>query len=573
MISMTTAAAKRPQLAHLTAQLDDLRQRGTYFKLRELDDQQAPVCTYDGKRVINLASNNYLGLCNHPKLEEAAIAATKKFGVGSGAVRTIAGTMHIHMELEEKIAAFKGVEACVVFQSGFAANAGTVSSILGKEDFIISDELNHASIIDGARLSRAKIKVFRHKDAAHCEELLREVQNEPGHKLIISDGVFSMDGDIGPVDKLAALAEKYNAIMMVDDAHASGVLGRNGRGSVDHFHMTDKVDVQVGTLSKGHRRPRRLCLREAVISSTTSTTAPAISLLYLTPAFSRRNLHRCLRHPRKRTRSHPASLDNTNYFKKQLSDAGFDVGGRTTPASETPITPIIIGDGRKTMDFSRALFDAGVMATGIAFPTVPEGKAPYSHHHDQRTHAHTNRSGLGNLQHGCKKDRYSKHLITDAESKITTVNRLFPSDCIRLRSILTRMRLLHCIPFCTPSRMRRSRLTFAVAFVLATPGAPRILCAQQLDLSPATSSSIESAAVASPELPDAPSALLYPQAGQTPAPNAAQQTPPPSQQTTNPDAVSANGAQQTKRVLGIIPNFRLRLRRHQTAPRKHQNKS
>ncbi len=169
---------------------------------------------------------------------------------GSGAVRTIAGTMRIHMELEERIAHFKNVEACVVFQSGFAANAGTVSAILGKEDFILSDELNHASIIDGARLSRAKIKVFRHKDAAHCEELLNEVEIEPGHKLVITDGVFSMDGDIGPVDKLAALAEKYGAIMMVDDAHASGVLGRNGRGSIDHSSMHGRVDVQVGTLSK-----------------------------------------------------------------------------------------------------------------------------------------------------------------------------------------------------------------------------------------------------------------------------------------------------------------------------------
>src|ERR1700744_3767919 len=250
MIFMTTAAPKRPQLAHLTAALNDLRERGTYFRLRVLDDQQAPVCHYDGKQVINLASNNYLGLCNHPKLEEAAIAATKKYGVGSGAVRTIAGTMSIHMELEEKIAAFKGVEACVVFQSGLTANAGTVSSILGKEDFILSDELNHASIIDGARLSRAKIKVFRHKDVAHCEELLKEVEKEPGRKLVITDGVFSMDGDIGPVDKLAVLAEKYGAIMMVDDAHASGVLGRNGRGSIDHFGMHGKVDVQVGTLSK-----------------------------------------------------------------------------------------------------------------------------------------------------------------------------------------------------------------------------------------------------------------------------------------------------------------------------------
>jgi glycine C-acetyltransferase len=249
MSAMTTifeaTSSKRPQLAHLTAQLDELRARGTYFKLRVLDDEQGPTCHYDGRAVINLASNNYLGLCNDARLREAAIAATVKYGAGSGAVRTIAGTMRIHMELEEKIAAFKGVEACVVFQSGFAANAGTVSSILGKEDFILSDELNHASIIDGARLSRAKIKVFRHKDVAHAEELLKEVENEPGRKLVITDGVFSMDGDIGPVDQLAALCEKYGAIMMVDDAHASGVLGRNGRGSVDHFHCTSKVDVQV----------------------------------------------------------------------------------------------------------------------------------------------------------------------------------------------------------------------------------------------------------------------------------------------------------------------------------------
>jgi glycine C-acetyltransferase len=247
---MTTTLSSRPQLQHLTVQLDELKQKGTYFHLRVLDDMQAPVCTYDGKQVINLASNNYLGLTADPRLREAAIQATKDYGVGSGAVRTIAGTMKIHMELEEKIARFKNVEACVVFQSGFAANAGTVSSVLGKEDFIISDELNHASIIDGARLSRAKIKVFRHKDVAHAEELLKEIQNEPGRKLIITDGVFSMDGDIGPVDKLSDLAEKYGAIMMVDDAHASGVLGRNGRGSIDHFNCHGRVDIQVGTLSK-----------------------------------------------------------------------------------------------------------------------------------------------------------------------------------------------------------------------------------------------------------------------------------------------------------------------------------
>jgi glycine C-acetyltransferase len=365
----------RPQLAHLTSQIEDLKQRGTHFKLRILDDEQAAVCTYDGKQVINLASNNYLGLCNHPKLREAAIAATQKYGVGSGAVRTIAGTMRIHMELEEKIAAFKGVEACVVFQSGFAANAGTVSSILGKDDFILSDELNHASIIDGARLSRAKIKVFRHKDVAHAEELLKEIQHEPGHKLLITDGVFSMDGDIGPVDKLCDLADKYGAIMMVDDAHASGVLGRNGRGSVDHFHCTQRVDVQVGTLSKAigalggyvcgsrdlidylYHRARPFLFSTSHPPSVAATCIAAFDLLDAEPERIQR------------------LWDNTNYFKQQLTAAGFDTGGRTTPASETPITPILIGDGRKTMDFSRALFEAGLMATGIAFPTVPEGKA------------------------------------------------------------------------------------------------------------------------------------------------------------------------------------------------------
>src|ERR1700677_3137130 len=372
---MASIPVPRPQLAHLTAALAELDARGTRFRLRVLDDQQAPVCHYDGREVINLASNNYLGLCNHPRLREAAIAATKAFGVGSGAVRTIAGTMRIHMELEEKIARFKNVEACVVFQSGFAANAGTVSSILDKEDFILSDELNHASIIDGARLSRAKIKVFRHKDVAHCEELLKEVENEPGMKLIITDGVFSMDGDIGPVDKLAALAEKYNAIMMVDDAHASGVLGRNGRGSVDHFHMTDKVDVQVGTLSKAiGALGGYVCGSRALIDSLYPRARPFLFSTSHPPSVAATCIAAfdILEHEPDRIQR---LWDNTTYFKQQLANAGFDVGGNSTPKSETPITPIIIGDGRRTMDFSRALFDAGVMATGIAFPTVPEGKA------------------------------------------------------------------------------------------------------------------------------------------------------------------------------------------------------
>jgi glycine C-acetyltransferase len=370
-----TQTATRPQLAHLTAALDDLRARGTHFRLRILEDQQAPVCHYDGREVINLASNNYLGLCNHPRLVEAALNATRTLGVGSGAVRTIAGTMRIHMELEEKIARFKNVEACVVFQSGFAANAGTVSAILGKEDFIVSDELNHASIIDGARLSRAKIKVFRHKDVAHCEQLLQEIQNEPGHKLVITDGVFSMDGDIGPVDKLAALAEKYGAIMMVDDAHASGVLGRNGRGSIDHFNMHGRVDVQVGTLSKAigalggyvcgskdlidflYHRARPFLFSTSHPPSVAATCIAAFDILEQEPDRIER------------------LWDNTRYFQAELRSAGFNVGGITTPATETPITPVILGEGRTAMDFSRALFDEGVMGTGIAFPTVPEGKA------------------------------------------------------------------------------------------------------------------------------------------------------------------------------------------------------
>jgi glycine C-acetyltransferase len=370
-----TQAASRPQLAHLNRVLDELRAKGTYFRLRILDDQQAPVCHYDGREVINLASNNYLGLANDPRLIEAAIEATRKLGVGSGAVRTIAGTMRIHMDLEEKIARFKSVEACVVFQSGFTANAGTVSSILGKEDFILSDELNHASIIDGARLSRATIKVFRHKDAAHCEELLQQLEKDPGKKLVITDGVFSMDGDIGAVDKLAALAEKYGAIMMVDDAHASGVLGRNGRGSVDHFGIHGKVDVQVGTLSKAigalggyvcgsrdlidylYHRARPFLFSTSHPPSVAATCIAAFDILEQEPERISR------------------LWNNTRYFQAELKRAGFNIGGVTTPATETPITPIIVGEGRAAMEFSRALFEEGVMATGIGFPTVPEGKA------------------------------------------------------------------------------------------------------------------------------------------------------------------------------------------------------
>jgi glycine C-acetyltransferase len=371
---MPTAAA-RLQLAYLHDQLEELKQKGTYFRLRVLEDEQAPECTFDGKHVINLASNNYLGLTTHAKLRAAAIAATQKYGVGPGAVRTIAGTMKLHMELEEKIARFKNVEACVVFQSGFTANAGTVSAILGKEDFIISDELNHASIIDGARLSRAKILVFRHKDTAHAEELVASVKDQPGRKLLITDGVFSMDGDIGPLPALCDIAEKYGAIMMVDDAHSSGVLGRNGRGTIDHFNVHGRVDIQVGTLSKAigaiggyvcgsrdlieflYHRARPFLFSTSHPPSVAATCIAAFDVLEQEPQLIEQ------------------LWDNTRFWKKELGGLGFNIGGLNTPASETPITPIIVGDGRLTMDFSRELFKEGVLGTGIAFPTVPEGKA------------------------------------------------------------------------------------------------------------------------------------------------------------------------------------------------------
>jgi glycine C-acetyltransferase len=371
---MPTAIRTNP-LSFLTDQLDELRAKGTHFKLRVLEDEQAPVCTFDGKKVINLASNNYLGLTTHPKLREAALEATRKFGVGSGAVRTIAGTMRIHMDLEEKIARFKNVEACVVFQSGFTANAGTVSAFLGKDDFIISDQLNHASIIDGARLSRAKILVFNHKDVAHAEEQLASIKNQPGHKLLITDGVFSMDGDIGALPGLCDLAEKYGAIMMVDDAHASGVLGRQGRGTIDQFGAHGRVDIQVGTLSKAigalggyvcgtrdlidflYHRARPFLFSTSHPPSVAATCIAAFDVLENEPQWMEQ------------------LWANTHFWKKELGLLGFNIGGQTTPASETPITPIIIGDGRLTMDFSRELFKEGIFGTGIAFPTVPEGKA------------------------------------------------------------------------------------------------------------------------------------------------------------------------------------------------------
>ncbi|MBZ5539161.1 MAG: glycine C-acetyltransferase [Acidobacteriia bacterium] len=367
-----TGTQKQNPLQYITDQLNELRARGVAPKLRVLEGEQKTLCTFDGREVINLASNNYLGLTTHKALRKAALEAVRKYGAGAGAVRTIAGTMKLHMDLEEQIARFKNVEACVVFQSGFTANAGTVSAVLGKEDLIVSDELNHASIIDGARLSKATIKVFQHKDVKDCERILQETAAWPGHKLIITDGVFSMDGDIAPLPQLCDLAEKYNCIMMVDDAHASGVLGRGGRGSIDHFNCHGRVHIQVGTLSKavgamgGYVCGSRdlidfLYLRARPFLF--STSHPPATAAACQAAFTLLDSPEGERLVKK-------LWANTKFFKRELKRRGFKFA-----ASETPIIPIHVGDAAKAFEFSRQLFEAGVFAPAVGFPTVAEGKA------------------------------------------------------------------------------------------------------------------------------------------------------------------------------------------------------
>jgi len=356
-------------LSFLADELASLKEQGLYRRLRVLDDEQRATTRFDGREVVNLSSNNYLGLTTHPRLREQSIAAVETFGAGSGSVRTIAGTMAIHMELERRLAAFKKTEAVVVFQSGFAANAGTVSAILGRDDVIISDELNHASIIDGARLSRAAIKVFPHKDVDAARKILRDLPPAQ-KKLLITDGVFSMDGDLGPVAELASLAEEYGAIMMVDDAHASGVFGRNGRGTIDHFDVHGRVDIQVGTLSKAmgalggyvagsrslieflYHRARPFLFSTSHPPAVAAACLAALDVLEQEPELIER------------------LWDNTRFFKEGLAALGFNTG-----ISESPITPVIAGESALAMKLSDLLFEEGVFAQGIAYPTVARDKA------------------------------------------------------------------------------------------------------------------------------------------------------------------------------------------------------
>ena len=356
-------------LAYLGDELAALKAQGLYRTLRVLDEPQAARTRVDGREVVNLSSNNYLGLTTHPRLKQRALAALQEFGVGTGSVRTIAGTMQIHMELERRLADFKKTEAAVVFQSGFAANAGTVAAVLTKDDFVISDELNHASIIDGARLSRATIKVFPHRDVAAARDIVRDLPRA-ARKLLITDGVFSMDGDLGALPELCGLAEEHGLIMMVDDAHASGVFGRNGRGTVDHFGLHGRVDIQVGTLSKAigalggyvagnrnlieflYHRGRPFLFSTSHPPSVAATCLAALDVLLDEPELIDR------------------LWANTRFFKEGLRALGFNTG-----ASESPITPVIVGEAPKAMRLSDRLFEEGVFAQGIGFPTVARDKA------------------------------------------------------------------------------------------------------------------------------------------------------------------------------------------------------
>jgi glycine C-acetyltransferase len=356
-------------LKFLSDELDTMRAQGGLGTIRVLDGPQLAKGSIDGREVVNLASNNYLGLTTHPRLVERALAAVRDIGVGSGSVRTIAGTLAMHEELERRLAAFKHTEAAVVFQSGFTANAGTVSAILTKDDAVVSDELNHASIIDGCRLSRAAIRVFPHRDVDAARRILRELPASQ-RKLLITDGVFSMDGDLGPLPALCDVAEEFGAIMMVDDAHASGVFGRNGRGTVDHFGMHGRVDVQVGTLSKAIGTlggyvagPRHLIdfLRQRARPFWFSTShPPAVA------AASIAALDVLLEEPGLIDRL----WENTRFFKSGLQELGFDTG-----ISESPITPVMVGETAVASQMSARLFEEGVFALGIGFPVVPRGKA------------------------------------------------------------------------------------------------------------------------------------------------------------------------------------------------------
>jgi glycine C-acetyltransferase len=354
----------------ISTELQTLRDTGLYNQIRTLESPQDAWLVVDGEKVLNFCANNYLGLANHPRLVEAAQKAAEEYGVGPGAVRTIAGTMDLHLELEEKLAAFKRVEKAITFQSGFNANLATIPALVGREDVIFSDRLNHASIIDGCRLSRAKIVPYEHCDPAALQRSLEEFRDQYRRALVVTDGVFSMDGDIAPLDEIYEITKDYQAMLMVDDAHGEGVIGEGGRGIVDHFDLHGKVDIEVGTLSKafgvvggvvaGHplvvewlyQRGRPFLFSSAMTIPDVAACIEAVEILESSTELVDR------------------LWDNAEYFKSEMAALGFDTG-----SSQTPITPVMLGEAALAQKFSRKLFGAGVFAMAIGYPTVPRGEA------------------------------------------------------------------------------------------------------------------------------------------------------------------------------------------------------
>jgi glycine C-acetyltransferase len=358
------------KLDWLNQEIDDLKEQGLYNRIRTIGSAQGAWLTVDGRNVLNFCSNNYLGLANHPKIVEAAKEATNKYGVGPAAVRSIAGTMDLHVQLEQRLAKFKGAQDVITFQSGFVANLGTISALVGKEDVIFSDRLNHASIIDGCRLSGARIVAYEHNDPSALEDAIKEHASNHRRALIVTDGVFSMDGDIAPLPELYEVAKKYDILFMVDDAHGEGVLGKGGRGIVDHFGLHGKVDIEVGTMSKAfgvvggivagdkviiewlRQRGRPFLFSSAVTAPDAAACLAAVDLL------------------EESTELVDRLWANARYFKEEMKKLGFDTG-----VSETPITPVMLGEAPLAQQFSRELFEEGVFAMSIGFPTVPKGKA------------------------------------------------------------------------------------------------------------------------------------------------------------------------------------------------------
>jgi glycine C-acetyltransferase len=358
------------KLDWLTQEIEGLKEQGLYNRIRTIGSAQGAWLTVNGKNVLNFCSNNYLGLANHPKIVEAAKEATKKYGVGPAAVRSIAGTMDLHVQLEQRLAKFKGAEDVITFQSGFNANLGTISALVGKEDVVFSDRLNHASIIDGCRLSGAKVIPYEHNDPSALEDAIKDNLSKYRRALIVTDGVFSMDGDIAPLPDLYEVAKKYDILFMVDDAHGEGVLGKGGRGIVDHFGLHGKVDIEVGTMSKAfgvvggmvagdkviiewlRQRGRPFLFSSAVTAPDAAACLAAVDLL------------------EESTELVDKLWANAKYFKAEMKKLGFDTG-----ASETPITPVMLGEAPLAQQFSRELFEEGVFAMAIGYPTVAKGKA------------------------------------------------------------------------------------------------------------------------------------------------------------------------------------------------------